>query len=593
MLVRASEKTLAALKRQHAGERQSSQDPVVPAPRRITVERGWVPARERSASLISVVIPSYNHAQFIRQAIRSIADQTYKNVELIIIDDGSSDSSIDVIAQTLREVEVQNVIFQQQENRGAHDAINNGILLSHGEYICILNSDDYFDSARLGKLLGFVTEEGKDFAFTEVNIVEEHQASQLKDSMRAWLRELDNFPTLGFSLLRFNGTTSSSNFFFSAKLVERIGLFRDFTFVHDWDFVLRALRDGEPGILREPLLNYRVHPGGTIAKARSADLAQEQYRAVLTDYFREIQGRFVPNPVAPSPNYWPGTFEKFVADEDFLNRYTLALPSPWSVWESTHTHGATTPSPTTDPLTPPFELIELVGSMTAEQFHAVGQEFFGYFVDLGLIAPDHYLLDVGCGSGRMAIPLTQFLSPIGRYSGFDVVPSAIDWCSSEISARYSNFEFYVADVRNTFYNPDSPVGAGEYRFPHDDASFDFVFLTSVFTHMLPPDMEHYVSEISRVLKPGGRCLSTFFLANEESSEHIEADKSTVPFHCLFENYRTISLDSPEFAVCYDEQFALDMFSKHGLNVTDPIRYGSWCGRNYYTSYQDLIVAVKQ
>ena len=142
------------------------------------------------------------------------------------------------------------------------------------------------------------------------------------------------------------------------------------------------------------------------------------------------------------------------------------------------------------------------------------KEFFQYFVQLGGLKPDENVLDVGCGIGRMAVPLTKYLK--GVYEGFDIGPEAIKWCQDNISRRYPKFYFQVADVFNEKYNPGGKYKASEYKFPYDNDAFDFVYLTSVFTHMLPHDMENYLSEISRVLRNNGRCLITYYLLNEES-----------------------------------------------------------------------------
>ncbi|TSD93145.1 class I SAM-dependent methyltransferase [Skermania sp. ID1734] len=236
--------------------------------------------------------------------------------------------------------------------------------------------------------------------------------------------------------------------------------------------------------------------------------------------------------------------------------------------------------------------MQLVGSITADKYHAVGTEFVRYFTEYGL-SPDASVLDIGCGSGRIAIALTEFLSPGANYQGFDIVPSAIEWCQREISSRYNNFEFYVADVRNRFYNPNGPVTGSQYRFPHDDSTFDFVFLTSVFTHLLPADLENYLAEIARVLKPGGRCLATFFLANDESLEHLATGRSDIAFDYSFDHHRVMNPEVPEFAVCYDEPYVTKLLANNGLSVLGPVRYGSWCGRKQFTSYQDFIVMERQ
>ncbi|MEO1858558.1 MAG: methyltransferase domain-containing protein [Verrucomicrobiales bacterium] len=241
-----------------------------------------------------------------------------------------------------------------------------------------------------------------------------------------------------------------------------------------------------------------------------------------------------------------------------------------------------------DSMIPPRSMI-FVGD---GHFEKIGKEFKGYFIDLAKLQPSDRVLDVGCGIGRMAIPLTSYLSKEGEYWGFDIVEKGIEWCQSRISPKFSNFHFQHSDVYNKHYNPNGKVQAQDFQFPFDDGSFDFVFLTSVFTHMLPSDLENYLSEISRVLKPEGKCLITFFILNEESENLIRSGSSTLDFSYKIQTCKTINENNPEAAIAYSEEFVLRLFKKYRLKIAQPIHYGSWCERDAFLTYQDLIIATK-
>src|SRR5262249_45691230 len=178
-----------------------------------------------------------------------------------------------------------------------------------------------------------------------------------------------------------------------------------------------------------------------------------------------------------------------------------------------------------DQMVPPDEL-NFVG---CGSFRKIGDEFLQHFINVGGLKSDHRVLDVGCGIGRMAIPLTQYLSPKGSYDGFDIVDFGIEWCRQYIGDKYPNFRFQMADICNKTYHPAGRYDASVYRFPYPNESFDFVFLTSVFTHMMPAEFENYLAEIARVLKPGGRVFSTFFLQTVESALLQKEGKSMIPF----------------------------------------------------------------
>ena len=190
----------------------------------------------------------------------------------------------------------------------------------------------------------------------------------------------------------------------------------------------------------------------------------------------------------------------------------------------------------------------------------------------------------------MARPLTTYLTS-GSYQGFDVMADGIRWCRRAISSRHKNFHFEVADIYNGVYNPSGRSSASNYRFPFEDAHFDFVFLTSVFTHLLPDDVENYLREVSRVMKPGGRCLTTFFLLNPESRSLINAGRSTFAFTIDNGRYATVAGESSEAAIAYDEAYVSNLFDENGLRHRD-VRYGNWCRRADGFDYQDLIFATK-
>ncbi len=242
-----------------------------------------------------------------------------------------------------------------------------------------------------------------------------------------------------------------------------------------------------------------------------------------------------------------------------------------------------------DSLIPPRSLI-FIGD---GDFVKIGQEFKRYFIELADLQPDERVLDVGCGIGRMAVPLTNYLSQEGKYWGFDIVKNGIEWCQTHISSKFDNFHFQHADIYNRNYTPNGKIQAENFQFPYKKDYFDFIFLTSVFTHMLPSDLENYMSEVSRVLRQGGRCLITFFLLNEESEDIIRAGRCALDFKYKVDGCLTIDRDNPESAIAYKEDFVKELFGKYKLRITQPIRYGSWCKRDTFLSYQDIIIATKE
>ena len=241
-------------------------------------------------------------------------------------------------------------------------------------------------------------------------------------------------------------------------------------------------------------------------------------------------------------------------------------------------------------LLPPEKLRNHVGGEGA--FHEIGNRFLDHFKLFGKLKPYEAILDVGCGCGRMAIPLIKHLDKKGCYEGFDVDNKCITWCIENITSLYPNFHFQHVDVNNKFYNPEGKFNPENFVFPYDSDSFDFVYLSSVFTHMLPQHMEQYFSEISRVLKKGGRCFITYFLINPESIELINQKKSYIEFFEINKGIYSTDKEVPEQVIAFDEDLIRKFYTKNGLSVKTPFYYGSWCGRKKCIDFQDIVIAIK-
>lgn len=123
---------------------------------------------------------------------------------------------------------------------------------------------------------------------------------------------------------------------------------------------------------------------------------------------------------------------------------------------------------------------------------------------------DLRLLDVGCGTGKLAIAAEAVLGPGGRYTGIDVRSEDIAFCRRHYPAP--RFEFYDLPARNALYRPDGEAALPAWPLP--DRAVDVITAVSVWTHLQEGDAKFYFVEIGRVLRPGGVALITFFLLDE-------------------------------------------------------------------------------
>ena len=218
---------------------------------------------------------------------------------------------------------------------------------------------------------------------------------------------------------------------------------------------------------------------------------------------------------------------------------------------------------------PPLHLRRHVGPLRT--FEASGAEFMSYLRLLLDLQPNAQLLDIGCGCGLMALYLRDYLDSNGTYTGVDIHGPSIRWCTNHIASTHPNFHF-------------AQIGDG--KLPFESQSFDVILLKSVFTHLRPEEVENYLSEIARLLKPNGRCLASFFLLNNE--QRAVKDANALQFDCGDERWRYVYEHSPESASAYDENYILELIRKHNLELREPIRYGAWTGRKNGLSFQDLL-----
>jgi SAM-dependent methyltransferase len=205
---------------------------------------------------------------------------------------------------------------------------------------------------------------------------------------------------------------------------------------------------------------------------------------------------------------------------------------------------------------------------------------------------NHSVLDIGCGIGRAAVALTQYLSEEGIYEGFDVVEKGIMWCKKHISADFPNFNFQYIPLNNDLYH-FTENRAEDFVFPYENNSFDTIFLFSVFTHMQPLEVQNYFNEIQRVLKPGGKCLGTFFLYDDQIEKEISNKENKINFPYERENYRLMNQKVPSANIAFKETYIDKMIEVSSLKIENKI-YGSWSKRTCegLSDFQDILVFKK-
>jgi glycosyltransferase involved in cell wall biosynthesis len=237
--------------------------------------------------MITVIIPAYNHERFIGEAVDSVLQQSWTDLELLVIDDGSTDRTGDIV----QSYDDSRLTYLYQENQDAYNTINRGLALARGDFIAILNSDDVYTTDRLQRLIDAQNISGCQCLFTDVVPIAD-DSSEFTDpdfGWNVWHRKNRQFyfdcNDLYTAFLKGNFMVTTSNLFMTKAAVDKVGKFCSLRYLHDYDFIFRmmlAFPDKVQYLDTEKLLYYRIHDGNTLGEA--AILGRVQDQQVIRQY---------------------------------------------------------------------------------------------------------------------------------------------------------------------------------------------------------------------------------------------------------------------------------------------------------------------
>lgn len=236
--------------------------------------------------LVSVILPNYNHARFLEERIESILNQTYSNIELIILDDNSLDDSREVISKYKNHPKVSCIVFNAQNSGSTFLQWHKGIELAKGDLIWIAESDDSCDSMLLEELVGeFRRDEKLVLSYSSSIVIDE------KSEKKTVINRLpiSAYHGSGIDFIRLflshrNVLFNASAVLFRKDVVATISTeYERYKGSGDWLFWIKICREGNVSYVRKPLNYFRKHGANVTTCCESNGIQQVEAKSII-DY---------------------------------------------------------------------------------------------------------------------------------------------------------------------------------------------------------------------------------------------------------------------------------------------------------------------
>lgn len=271
-------------------------------------------------NLISVVIPIYNMELYLKECIESVLNQTYTNLEILLIDDGSTDSSLEICKKYA--ALDRRIVVIHQENKGLSGARNTGIKKAHGKYLAFVDSDDYINKMMIEKLYCAINKsEGVELAVCGIQCIYDHNFQGEKQEVRSIIKDEECDAQIAIERL-FSPLAESWQYVVSCNKLYKSSLFDNVCFlesyIHEDEIIIhRILGQCKKIVFISDILYYYRQRNGSITAA--------EYTAQHLDYFKAIEDRII---------YFKNTNRKKLLEKSAsqfwygtINRYYIFQPN--------------------------------------------------------------------------------------------------------------------------------------------------------------------------------------------------------------------------------------------------------------------------
>lgn len=241
--------------------------------------------------LISIIVPNYNHANFLTQRLESILNQTYQNFEIILLDDCSLDNSQDIIELYRSNPKISHIIYNQKNSGSTFKQWQKGINLAKGDFIWIAESDDVSDKRFLEKSTSFLNN-GFDLVYCRSQKIDEkgnvlNEGYFWPDGLdpQKWKRDFDanGNDEIRDSFLYRNVLPNASSCVFKKSIISNFNLITNFKYAGDWLFWVYIIQNKKIKYLAQPLNLFRTHYNSSRANKSKTE---EEIR--IKEYFSVI-----------------------------------------------------------------------------------------------------------------------------------------------------------------------------------------------------------------------------------------------------------------------------------------------------------------
>lgn len=219
----------------------------------------------------SIIIPSFNQGKFIRETIESVLNQNYPSVELIVMDGGSPDDTVDILKSYGSDLN-----WISEKDRGQTHAINKGLSKARGDILAFINSDDYYLPGAFAAVSDFFSLFSQyKWVTGDYQIIDEN-GNRMFSFVIWYKRLLRRFPNA--RMLSVTNFIAQPSTFWTREVLDEIGFFdEELHFAMDYDYWLRVIKRYPPGVIRKPLSAFRIHGsskgGAQYRKEFETDLA--------------------------------------------------------------------------------------------------------------------------------------------------------------------------------------------------------------------------------------------------------------------------------------------------------------------------------